>query len=272
MLLRKVLEAAGLVTHDDDTGSHGNSSDRALAVLDVGFGCGDQTWELIRLTKVAERRGFRYVGLSMNQFQVDVASRRIYLETSKPGRPPAESFSLFCADAAVPDRWGHNVRTAVETLDDDKFTDRWFLALDCLYHFSPSRKPILEHAAKKLGANLMAFELILNETASWKQVLVARAIGVMMGCPVRTFLTEAEYRRQLVECGYDEQSVIIRDISPHVFPGIVGFLDAQDRALGQYGVSIGGFKLAGRLFDWFERSRVVKASIVVARVVGSRDD
>ena len=62
---------------------------------------------------------------------------------------------------------------------------------------------------------------------------------------------------------------MIRDITEHVFPGVVKFLDDQERALSQYGVSLGGYKLAGRLFDWFGRSKVVKASIVVARNKGS---
>lgn len=295
MLLRQVLDTAGLVKDGQD-GNSVSSPSKSLAILDVGFGCGDQTWELVRLTRAASHWSrFRYVGLTMNQFQVGAAERRIYRETlsslprssssSSPRQqqhspvpvPPADSFTLFCANAALPDAWKPNVKRAIQSMtetgdagndgsDGPAFSDRWFLALDCLYHFSPSRMPILRYAAKTLAANFMAFDLVLNDAASWKDVLKVRAIGVMMGCPFHTFLTEAQYTEQLIHCGYDKGSIIIRDISPQVFPGVVRFLEDQDRALSQYGISIGGFKLAGRLFDWFGRSKVVKASIVVARV------
>jgi hypothetical protein len=263
-LLKEIMKAAGLV--GDDVKLDSSSSPRALSVLDVGFGCGDQTWELVRLAKAEDWDDFRYVGLTANQYQVEAASRRIYQEVAKSGQVAAESFKLFHANAALPKAWKAPVRVAVESLAEEKFTDRWFLALDCLYHFSPSRKPILEYAARQLGANFMAFDLVLNGSATWKNVLAVRAVGVMMGCPVRTFLTEQQYRDQLVGCGYDRDSITIRNISDHTFPGVVRFLEDQERALSQYGISLGGYKLAGRLFDWFGRSRVVQASIVVARV------
>lgn len=261
-LLREILSLAGLLETE-----HAAAQEplRSLAVLDVGFGCGDQTWELARLTRPRGWADFRYVGLTMNQHQVQSASRRIYQEVAFSDQLSVDSFKLLCANAAVPDAWKAPVRQAVESLAEEKFTDRWFLALDCLYHFSPSRKPILEYAARKLGANFMAFDLILNDAASLRDTLAVRAVGVMMGCPVRTFLTEEEYMNQLVDCGFDRGSIVIRDITEHVFPGVVKFLDDQDRALSQYGISLGGFKLAGRLFDWFGRSKIVKASIVVAR-------
>ncbi|VUC21044.1 unnamed protein product [Clonostachys rosea] len=111
----------------------------------------------------------------------------------------------------------------------------------------------------------MAFDLVLNEKASFGDKLRMRAVGVMMGCPIDTFLTEKEYLDQLVECGYDRESSTISDISEHVFAGVSGFIESQERALSQYSVTLGGYKLAGRLFEWFGRSKVVKAVIVVAR-------
>jgi hypothetical protein len=266
-LLKEILSLAGLLGVES-TADDARSS-RSLAVLDVGFGCGDQTWELVRLTQPRGWCNFRYVGLTMNQDQVHSATRRIYSEIATSDQLTADSFTLLCANAAVPKAWKPGVRQAVDSLAKREFTDKWFLALDCLYHFSPSRKPILEYAARTLGANFMAFDLLLNESASLRDTLTMRAVGVMMGCPVRTFLTEEQYREQLVECGYDADSIVIRDVTEHVFPGVVRFLDDQERVLSQYGISLGGYKLAGRLFDWFGRSKVAKASIVVARNKGS---
>lgn len=264
-LLQEILKMAGLTDEGADT-TGAASSPRGLSVLDVGFGCGDQTLELIRVVQAENWGSFRYVGLTNNEYQVQAASSRIYPEVAKSGQIETEALSLLHANAALPRAWKPPIRREVESLAGEGFTDRWFLALDCLYHFSPSRKPILTYAAQHLGANFMAFDLILNEAASTRDVLAVRAVGVMMGCPVRTFLTEQQYREQLVECGYDGSSITIRNISDHTFPGVVKFLEDQERALSQYGISLGGYKLAGRLFDWFGRSRVVKASIVVARV------
>jgi hypothetical protein len=260
-LLRELLNDAGLLTP-----SSGDDELRSLAVLDLGFGCGDQTWELVHLTRPGAWHDFRYVGLTLDQTQTQAAWRLIHRETSDPSvLPPADSFKLFCADAARPDTWDPATEQAVKSLADRRFTDRWLLALDCIYYFKPSRKPVLEYAARQLGANFVAFDLLLNPQASYANTLAMRAVGFMMGCPIGTFLTEEQYREQLVECGYDSNTISIRDITEHVFSGIVDFMEHQERALSYYGISLGGHKLAGRLFDWFGRSKVVKAVIVVSR-------
>ncbi|KAH6683743.1 hypothetical protein F5X68DRAFT_137138 [Plectosphaerella plurivora] len=264
-LLRELLITAGLL---GDQSRGRDNARQAFGVLDLGFGCGEQTWELTRLLDLGSWADFRYVGLSLNQAQVQAASRKIYQEVSRTDQLKAESFSLFCANAATPGSWNPQTEAAVGCLADEKFTERWLLALDCLYHFKPSRKPVLEHAARKLDANFMAFDLILNEKASFWDTWKLRAIGIMMGCPTYTFLTEDQYREQLVECGYDRRCTEVRDISAHVFPGVVAFINDQERALGQYGISMGGYKLAGRLFEWFGKSKAVKASLIVARTKG----
>lgn len=209
------------------------------------------------------------MGLTLNKDQLGAASRNLsrkLVDSTFVANFPDERPELFCADAARPETWDAKVYGSVAELADvKKYQQRWLLALDCLYHFKPSRKPVFEHAAKKLNVNIMAFDLLLREDASTTEVLLARAIGVMMGCPFKTFLTEEQYRAQLEQCGYHSQHIIIKDISPHVFPGVVGFLGRQDRALSEYGVSLGGYKLAGRLFDWFGNSGVLRASIVVAK-------
>ncbi|KAF5262350.1 hypothetical protein FOXYS1_6914 [Fusarium oxysporum] len=261
-LLEQVVSAAGL-----SGDAPGKASPRgSLAILDLGFGCGDQTWQLARTATEQGWRDFRYVGLTLNDAQVQTSRRRIYRELSEAGTAfDAEAFSLFRADAAKPQTWSPQIREAVYSLADEKYTERWLLALDCIYHFSPSRKPVLSHAAKELDANYMAFDLLLNEKASTKDIWRARLIGKMMGCPLKTFLSETEYRDQLVECGYDRNEITIKEITDDVFSGLVKFLDRQDKLLAEYGITMGGFKLAGRLFNWFDKSRVVRAVVVVAR-------
>ncbi|KAM4064438.1 hypothetical protein HRG_006248 [Hirsutella rhossiliensis] len=263
-LLTEILKTAGLL--DQNT----TSASRTLSILDLGFGCGDQTWALARLLRPRSSDHFRYVGLTLDESQLRTAMRKLHRELASPANvnPVLEraSFHLYCANAAKPDSWTPAARGAVQGLADPDRTDRWLLALDCLYHFSPSRKPIFQYAAWKLDANVMAFDLILNEKASRRDKLLVRAVGLMMSCPLHTFLTEDQYRAQMVECGYDGGGVVIRDISDDVYAGVANYLRRQEEALSLYGVSIGGFKLAGRLFDWFNKSRVVKASIVVGRI------
>ncbi len=84
---------------------------------------------------------FQYVGLTLNQAQVQSASRKIYQEVSNASRLTADSFALFCADAARPETWKPRTRAAVEALADAQFSERWLLALDCLYHFKRESHP-----------------------------------------------------------------------------------------------------------------------------------
>ncbi|RDA85002.1 hypothetical protein CP532_3896 [Ophiocordyceps camponoti-leonardi (nom. inval.)] len=271
-LLREMLKTAGLLDRGSEAG--------AVAVLDLGFGCGDQTLALARLLEPKSSHLFRYVGLTLNRSQLRTAERRLRRELASPCGATSlaltlECFQLFCADAAKPASWSPAVRDAVLGLGGGvgvgggaTFAHRWLLALDCLYHFSPSRKPVFRFAAGRLDANLAAFDLILNSQASWWDTLLVRMVGLLMSCPLRTFLTEDRYRADMVECGYDPRSITIRDVSDDVFAGVADYLRRQEEALSFYGISIAGFKLAGRLFGWFDRSRVVKAVIVVGRTSG----
>ncbi|KHN97307.1 uncharacterized protein MAM_04904 [Metarhizium album ARSEF 1941] len=264
-LLQQILEAAGLRAKDDSP-----AGQDSVAVLDLGFGCGDQTMALARLIRAENRSRFRYVGLTLDEAQLQTARRTLdrAFASGNGGEAAGLSpdwFKLFRANAARPETWSRAIRSSVEGLAHEAFSERWLMALDCLYHFSPSRRPVFKFAAKTLNAHVMAFDLILDEEASNWNTLLVRLVGLVMGCPLRTFLTEAQYRQQLVECGYNGEHIEIRDISDHVFAGVSGYLKRQEAALGQYGISLGGFKLAGRLFAWFDRTRVVKAAIVVGR-------
>jgi hypothetical protein len=291
-LLRETLVTAGLLSSDPPSSagtgaSITRSSSEPIAILDVGIGCGDQTLALACLLQRprVSPRDFRYVGLTLSASQLQHArtalDRRILAskssdssskdrgmknDSSHPSHAlEHSSFSLLCANAAKPRAWNATVKQAVGDLADERYKRRWLLGLDCLYHFSPSRRPLLEYTARDLGADFMAFDLLLNEHAPVWDRFRARIIGVMMGCPFGTFMSEDEYRRQLVECGFDNDTIVIRDISRNVFAGASRHLQQQEDRLRPYGISIGGFKLAGRLFGWFDRSKVVKGVIVVAR-------
>ncbi|EQB50438.1 hypothetical protein CGLO_10125 [Colletotrichum gloeosporioides Cg-14] len=256
-LLRQVLMVSGVL--DADTTSS------ELAILDLGIGCGDQSLELARLIHESQRMEYRYVGLTLNETQFRLAAQQPFSKFHKSGF--AHGFiQVFQADAARPDKWPLDIKAAVEALRVDKHGDseRWVLGLDSLYHFYPSRIPILTYAARDLDASFMAFDLTLNGNASLLNRLWVKLISIAMKCPIGTFITEAEYRTQLVEAGYDELGIRMQDVTSHVFSGLVSHINRQEAILKPYGISLAKYKVAGKLFGWLERSQALKATIVVA--------
>ncbi|KAL7788608.1 hypothetical protein V8C37DRAFT_387974 [Trichoderma ceciliae] len=270
-MLEKILHAAELLATDKTGKDTSSKTQGSVAVLDVGFGCGDQTVALAELIQAQSRPQFRYVGLTLNAVQLQAAQERLDAALALEGggegllRPSESSFKLFQADAAKPETWSKAVCASVDRLTDEGFSERWLMGLDCLYHFSPSRKPIFKRAAQTLGANVMAFDLILSNNASVWETMAVRLLGFILLCPWRAFLTEEQYRDQLVECGYDRAHIEIRDVSDHVFAGLSGYLRKQDAALSQYGISMTGYIMVGKVYEWFDRTRVLKAAIVVGR-------
>lgn len=269
-MLERIVHAAGLGVENQPARA-ASKTKHSVAVLDVGFGCGDQTIALAELIQASSRPQFRYVGLTLNAEQLQAAQERLSGALAlEGGRENAIGLSkgavkLFQADAAKPESWSSVVHASVDSLADEAFSERWLMALDCLYHFSPSRKSIFKLAAKTLDANVMAFDLILNENAPMWQIIAVRLLGFLLSCPLYTFLTAEQYRNQLIECGYDEAQIEIRDISDHVFGGLSGYLRKQEVALSRYGISLAGYNLTGKVFAWFDRTRVVKAAIVIGR-------
>ncbi|KAK4199169.1 hypothetical protein QBC40DRAFT_349614 [Triangularia verruculosa] len=269
--LHQILATADILTGPDSL--------RSIAILDVGIGCGDQTRAVIESIGSQSPRlpaSLAYVGITINQTQQRLALRKWHSEPvkSRSGGMKLDSFHLFCADASKPHAWSEEIQSALNKFNEPKqCTRKWLLASDCLYHFSPSRQPIWQHAARNLGMNFMGSDLCLSETATLRQTIVARVIGVLMGCPWNAFLTEEDYREQLVASGFERASIIINDISDDVFPGLVAFLEKQDKALAESGISLGpGFRLARRVFGWFAASSVIKAVTVVAKLPKSKDD
>lgn len=254
-LLREVLTTASLCpcqTTED------------ISILDVGFGCGDQTWELAWCLNAGKRSMFRYVGITDNPKQVAFAQRRLDTELAATTWQSRCSFKLFRDDGAQPDGWEEELRGELDSFANAN--DAWLLGLDCLYHFSPSRKPLFEYAARNMHANLMAFDLLLQENASLMSRAIVWCICKLIGCPTRTFLTKQQYAAQLEAAGYAKETIILRDISSDVFPGFVAFMDAQEQVLAEYGIKLGALKVAKRIFGWFGTSGAIRAVIVVARV------
>lgn len=261
--------ASGVLGRDVQT-ERQTRPNRSIAILDVGFGCGDQTWELAKALEAPTWKDYRYVGLTLDAVQHEIAQQRQEREIASANRVGIKlwpgSFRLFRADAAKPESWERPVRDVVGALGSSEFTDKWFIALDCLYHFSPSRAPIFRYSAQTFGADLMAFDLLLNDKVTWFGALTLKTLSLFSGSPSGALITEQRYIAQLVASGYDKESIKINDITYDVLPGLVAYLDRQQRALAPYGISLGKYKVARRLFKWFSDSGTVRAAIIVAKL------
>jgi hypothetical protein len=261
------------VLQDGVTGSKRNILN-TLSILDVGFGCGDQCLYFKDVLE-NQRQGKRdnqwrrflkaYVGITLESPHVSIAQERLGLNQSSIN----VGFDIYCADAGRPASWTSELRNSVslasQANDEKGDHENWLLGLDTLYHFQPSRWPVIEYAKRELGASLMAFDLCIAENLSMGQRIGLRLMSIFGHTPLTNFVTIQEYRDRLVMAGYARERIEIRDISEHVFGPLAGFMRKREVELEQYGMSIGRFRYAAKMFAWWSRTGIVKGCIIVAR-------
>ncbi|KAJ8113493.1 hypothetical protein OPT61_g4390 [Boeremia exigua] len=260
-LLNLVLAEAEL---SSDVQSH-----RSRSLIDVGFGCGEQTIHLMSEQPVRPSDKLwwddqhhkvhfdQYVGVTQDESQCQYAQKRVD-ELEKA------NIRLFCADASKPASWNEELLKAVQTASS-KSQETWLLALDTAYHFSPSRWVLIECMFERFEASYMAFDLCISPQATTLQKLCLRALTTLMGAPWTNFVTPAAYRQKLVEIGYANDDIKITDISEHVFAPLAKYMDDQDRTLKTIGLGLGSFRAAKQLFGWWGRTGIIRGVVVVAR-------
>lgn len=251
----------------------------SIALLDVGFGCGDQTAYLTfpKPVRASDEEWWdeqphiplfqSYYGITKDVFQYRYAmERKKEFEESKTKEFDdllPETLELLNADACFPKSWYKPFTKALRE-DFRKADERWVLALDCLYHFWPDRWGFITYAHDKLHASFMAFDLCLtNKEISWFNRQLLWILSVIMGATWDNFVITAEYRKKLVEIGYDE--VEIRDVSEYVFAGLEQFVERQGRVLEKMRLGLSGFQVAKWMFGWWAKTGLMRGVIVVAR-------
>ncbi|KAK8121588.1 hypothetical protein PG984_010258 [Apiospora sp. TS-2023a] len=295
-LLVEVLKKAKLL--EDDTGKGKSptttppklrSGLKRLSILDLGFGCGDQTAYLVQLARIP----LKYVGITLNYRQYRFAQNRLGPSCSSSDKGNKRDVQLFCEDAARTGSWPEGLRSAVSSLHNNNATDHqntkknnnnnnqspaeetWVLALDSLYHFHPSRQPVLSLAAQDLNASVMAFDLLVSDSASWHQRWALKVVAWLGDCPVGhggPFLTRARYAEMLVAAGYDPDRIELHDVTGDVFEPLARYMRRRGGELGDVGLgSLGSLNVARMVFGWWARSGVLEAVIVVARKASSPD-
>ena len=267
------------------------SVSRNIRLFDVGFGCGDQSLHLLQMGREPDTRtggnGCQphqpsvetYVGITNSQSQCSYARQRLQrAQTStkmykSSGSNDLKNFELFCEDAALPIKWSSNLKTSIEDMREKPSrlgdtSPTWLLALDTMYHFSPSRMPLLRYAHSELSASFMAFDYMLADeelAPSIIQRLLLRFICLLTSAPYGNFLTQKEYRQMLVRVGYRGEDIEIHDISECVFEPLSKFMVGKDTQLRSIGLGIGAFHVARWIFSWWGSSGIVRGCIVVAR-------
>jgi hypothetical protein len=280
-LLEVVLSEAGFSKDTERVGIE-DGTRRTKCLIDPGFGCGNQTMYLRSEAPVLpceETGGMsdknasfdRYVGSTKDVVQARYASERVEelgarerSDSRSKSASKTSSISLFCADAAIPTSWNEQIKGCIDQAVEET-QEHWVLALDTAYHFSPSRWPLVTYTYSSLDASFMAFDLCISPTATVTQRLVLRLLTALTGAPWASFVTPNDYRRNLVECEYSEDSISIKDVSHRVFTPLSRYLVEQDARLQTMGLSIGSFRVARSLFAWWGRTGVVQGVIVVAR-------
>ncbi|KAH6632981.1 hypothetical protein C7974DRAFT_310156 [Boeremia exigua] len=265
-LLNLVLTEAGILD--------GADSKISRCLIDVGFGCGEQTIHLMseKPVRPSDKMWWdeehqsalfdQYIGITRDEGQCRYAQERVD-ELKK------DNVNLFCADASRPDIWGKQLLTSINTAGA-KSNENWLLALDTAYHFSPSRWVLIKYAYRSFGTSFMAFDLCLSPHATMLQKLILRVLTTLMGAPWMNFVTPEGYRQKLVEIGYADDDIKITDISEDVFAPLAEYMDDQHRRLKLLGLGLGNFQAAKWLFGWWGSTGVIRGVVVVAKRVGDQ--
>ncbi|KAJ5150664.1 uncharacterized protein N7500_010853 [Penicillium coprophilum] len=211
-----------------------------------------------------------YIGITLEPAQAALGSRRI--QDMQRESEDCIKADIFCADAAVPSSWSGKLKQSITTLADastkqneNDHTSTWLLALDTMYHFRPSRLPLLAYAHDSLNASFMAFDLILSNSVTWYEKILLRLVCWGTNSPFGNFVSEKEYVELLVAAGYNPALIEIRDVSQHVFGGLAGFIKRRVEEARPFGIKMGKYRAARFAFQWWARREVVRGIVVVAR-------
>ncbi|KAK9243880.1 hypothetical protein V1506DRAFT_462080 [Lipomyces tetrasporus] len=240
----------------------------ADTVLDVGIGCGDQSVLYSQLVG-------QYIGITSLQAHSDLACNALE-KRNLLGRA-----RILALDASDPSRtWPSEM---LKTLLVDGRVNK-ILALDCLYHFKPSREKflkfvnaVLECAFEKRTQSgdtgqvcFAAEDLLKGRELKFSQWLRLRVICALARTPFKNFISVEEYQGLLEDSGFTKErgwNVEFEDISDKVFPGLTNFIELRGSGrdtIGRY-LRFERFSIFGKIVRWWWDEGVVKSYVVTIR-------
>ncbi|PKY03269.1 hypothetical protein P168DRAFT_298071 [Aspergillus campestris IBT 28561] len=247
-LFRELLATAGI------------SAQQQFSMLEVGCGCAETARLLL---KEYQDKCTHWVGLTLSSLQVKMAEDRLREDTVLSHGKTKTKCQIFQADAAQPNTWNAEINDAVRSLPNP-----WLVSLDALCDFRPSRKPILTFARQELGVSVAVTEHLKKENMSTLDTLKTWASFRLLDTSWDRVLTRQQYIDTLVECGYKRENISIVSYSEHAYAQYSRFVSQQGRKWQEMGGSkwdYMDFSIAGFVTNWWARSGLVEACIIVAR-------
>ncbi|KAK9466042.1 hypothetical protein V1512DRAFT_264609 [Lipomyces arxii] len=224
-------------------------------LLDIGIGCGDQAKVYAPLSK-------SYVGITSLAAQADMA------RSALASADCANNAKIWTLDASDPATWPEEILLSVGSPNK-------IIALDCLYHFSPSRArflafahDILErtHDTKKCHVAFAAEDLLRGPNLSRIHSLALNVICKLSHSPAVNFVTQHDYATLLHNAGFTPDSgwtVTFEHVSDSVFPGLCEFIArrSSDKGVGKY-LTFSKYTTFGKLVSWWHANDIIRAYVI----------
>jgi cyclopropane fatty-acyl-phospholipid synthase-like methyltransferase len=231
-------------------------------VLDVGNGCGDQDFYLMKDYPIKE-----IVGVNNEKIQVSVANKRL------SEYPFAERVRFLLGNAVEPHTWtsidGEGI-TRMEKFDA-------VLSVDSAYHFDTRSKffHVVSRDLLKVGGRI-ALADIIGGTGShamrWFDAALFKFVLKGAHVPVENlWASTAEYQQQLAAEGFTDIEVL--DITHLVFPGFISFLLKFDMEHPVRWSNVGTklrYRLFTRALKYATDNQILRFVVAVA-TLGPRD-
>lgn len=220
----------------------------ATHLVDVGFGCGEQVLHWIRQYGV-----HRIDGLNLSHSQTALARERV----AAAGR------------ADVAQRLEQGSATQLEAWWKGRAQADAIVALDCAYHFAPSRAVFLRQAARVLraGGRLALSDLVLARAdLSLRQRAVLAGIARLSRIPQANLLAADDHRAQLEGEGFAIER--FEDVTSSVFTPFGAWLARYRAALDpaiRRRIGWTKYRATAGFLRWADEERILRYVVCVGR-------